>query len=49
MLAIWPIEVAIAFGVAANALGALLGYVLIPRGDDEASIATTAPASARPA
>jgi len=50
MLAIWPIEVAIAFGVAANALGALLGYVLIPRGDDDtASTATTAPATARPA
>jgi hypothetical protein len=50
MLAIWPIEVAIAFGVAANALGALLGYVLIPRGDDDAApTATTAPASARPA
>ena len=32
----------ILFGVAANALGVLLGYVLIPRGDDE-----EAPGSAR--
>jgi MFS family permease len=36
MLTIWPVEVAIVFGVAANALGAILGYVLIPRGDDDA-------------
>jgi MFS family permease len=33
MLSIWPVEVAIVFGVAANALGALLGYILIPRSD----------------
>jgi hypothetical protein len=47
MLAIWPVDVAIAFGVAANALGVLLGYVLIPRGDDDAApTATTAPAGA---
>jgi hypothetical protein len=50
MLAIWPVEIAIAFGVGANGLGALLGYVLIPRGDDDAApTATTAPAGARPA
>ncbi len=33
MLSVWPVEVAIIFGVAANALGALLGYILIPRSD----------------
>ena len=42
MLTIWPVEVAIAFGVAANALGAILGYALIPRGDDDASDTATA-------
>jgi predicted MFS family arabinose efflux permease len=35
MVSIWPVEVAIAFGVAMNALGAVLGYVLIPRGDED--------------
>jgi predicted MFS family arabinose efflux permease len=35
MLSIWPVEVAILFGVAANVIGALLGYLLIPGGDDE--------------
>ncbi|MGZ6265695.1 MAG: MFS transporter, partial [Candidatus Limnocylindrales bacterium] len=30
MLAIWPVEVAILFGVAANGLGAFLAYLLIP-------------------
>jgi predicted MFS family arabinose efflux permease len=34
MLSIWPVEVAILFGVGANVLGAFLGYLLIPRGDD---------------
>jgi len=34
MLSVWPIEVAIIFGVAANVLGVLLGYVLIPRSDE---------------
>ena len=33
MLSVWPVEVAIIFGVVANALGALLGYILIPRSD----------------
>ena len=37
ILSVWPVETAILFGVAANALGVLLGYVLIPRGDDEAA------------
>lgn len=36
MVAIWPVEVAIAFGVVTCALGAVLGYVLIPDGEDEA-------------
>jgi len=48
VLAIWPVEVAIAFGVAANGLGALLGYLLIPRGDDDAPTATTSAVSAGP-
>ena len=39
MVSVWPVEVAIAFGVAANALGALLGYVLIPRGSVDAGVA----------
>ena len=30
MLAIWPVEVAIVFGVAANGLGAFLAFLLIP-------------------
>ncbi len=34
MLAVWPVEAAILFGVAANALGAFLAYVLIPGGDE---------------
>ena len=42
ILSVWSVETAILFGVAANALGVLLGYVLIPRGDDE-----EAPGSAR--
>ncbi len=33
MLTIWPVEVAIVFGVATNALAVLLGYFLIPRSD----------------
>jgi predicted MFS family arabinose efflux permease len=44
MLTVWPAEVAIVFGVAANALGALLGYLLIPRADDDA-VASSAGAS----
>ena len=42
MLTIWPVEVAIGFGVAANLAGAILGYVMLPR--DEAS--ESAPAAA---
>jgi len=38
MLSIWPVEVTILFGVAANALGALLGYMLIPRSEEAISI-----------
>jgi MFS family permease len=34
MVSIWPVEVAILFGVAANALAVVLGYLLIPRGDE---------------
>ena len=37
MLAIWPVQVAIIFGVAANALGAFLAWALLPRSDDAAS------------
>ncbi|MGA2513357.1 MAG: MFS transporter [Candidatus Limnocylindrales bacterium] len=37
MLSAWPIEVAIVFGVAANVLAVLLGYVLIPRSDETAA------------
>jgi MFS family permease len=36
ILSIWSIEAAIVFGVAANAIGVLLDYALIPRGEDEA-------------
>ena len=36
MVAIWPVEVAIAFGVVTCAIGAVLGYLLIPGGEDEA-------------
>jgi MFS family permease len=41
MLAVWPVEYAIVFGVAANLLGAVLGYLLIPDGEDE-TVATPA-------
>jgi MFS family permease len=37
MLSIWPVEVAIVFGVVANILGVLLGYALIPRSDEAVS------------
>jgi hypothetical protein len=40
MLTIWPVEVAIAFAVAANVAGAILAYVLIPRSDEPAVAAT---------
>ena len=33
MLSIWPAEVAIVFGIAANVAGIVLGYALIPRGE----------------
>ena len=42
MLTIWPVEVAIGLGVAANLAGAILGYVMLPH--DEA--AESAPAVA---
>jgi hypothetical protein len=35
MLAIWPIQVAIVFGVAANGLGAFLAWALLPRTEPE--------------
>jgi hypothetical protein len=41
MLAIWPVEYAIVFGVAANLLGAILGYVLIPDGEDDTAATPT--------
>jgi len=37
LLAVAPLEVAIVFGVAATATGALLGYALLPRGEREAT------------
>ena len=42
ILSIWSVEAAIVFGVAANTIGVLLGYALIPRGDDEAPAPATA-------
>jgi MFS family permease len=33
MVAIWPVEVAIVFGVVTSAIGTVLGYILIPGGD----------------
>jgi MFS family permease len=44
MLTIWPVEVAIGFGVAANLAGAILGYVMLPR--DEAGGSAPAIAAA---
>jgi len=35
MLAIWPVEAAILFGVAANAAGAVLAQLLIPGGEED--------------
>jgi MFS family permease len=46
MLAVWPVEYAIVFGVAANLLGAILGYLLLPRGEDETAPAPNAAAPA---
>jgi predicted MFS family arabinose efflux permease len=34
MLTIWPAEVAIIFGISANVAAIILGYLLIPRGDE---------------
>jgi len=45
MVAQWPVEYAILFGVAANLLGAVLGYLMIPRSDDEAAPAASAAAA----
>jgi MFS family permease len=42
ILSVWSVEAAIVFGVAANALGSLLGYILIPRGDEDATGPATA-------
>ena len=39
LLAFGPVEVAIVFGVLASAAGALLGYALLPRSEDEAAAA----------
>jgi hypothetical protein len=47
MLTIWPVEVAIAFAVAANVAGAILAYVLIPQGDGASpGVDSAAPAGA---
>jgi MFS family permease len=34
MLSIWPAEIAILFGISANLAAIVLGYMLIPRGDE---------------
>ncbi len=49
MVSIWPVEVAIVFGVAMNALGAVLGYLLIPRSDEDLGGAEIATVGANPA
>jgi MFS family permease len=41
MLTIWPVEAALAVAVAANVAGAILAYVLIPRGETDAAPAGT--------
>jgi predicted MFS family arabinose efflux permease len=43
MVTQWPVEYAILFGVAANLLGAVLGYLMIPRSDEEAAPNATEP------
>src|SRR5450759_5375367 len=43
MVTQWPVEYAILFGVAANLAGAVLGYLMIPRGDDETAPNATEP------
>jgi predicted MFS family arabinose efflux permease len=48
ILSIWSVEAAIVFGVAANTIGVLLGYALIPRGDDEAPEPEAATTGATP-
>ena len=48
ILSIWSVEAAIVFGVAANTIGVLLGYALIPRGDDEAPVPEAATTGATP-
>jgi hypothetical protein len=40
MLTIWPAEVAIVFGISANLAAIVLGYLLIPVGDEAGSPAT---------
>jgi MFS family permease len=46
MLTIWPAEVAIVFGISANLAAIVLGYLLIPLGDEAESPATVvAPSS----
>ena len=48
ILSIWSVEAAIVFGVAANTIGVLLGYALIPRGDDEVPAPEAATTGATP-
>jgi MFS family permease len=45
MLTIWPVEAAVAVAVAANVVGAILAYVMIPQGD--AASPDTVPATTR--
>jgi MFS family permease len=46
MLAIWPPEAAIVFGVTANLIGAILAYVLLPRNETEKAVNATSAAAA---
>jgi MFS family permease len=46
MLTIWPAEVAILFGISANVAAIILGYLLIPRGDEaESPVTAVAPST----
>jgi hypothetical protein len=38
MVSIWPIEFAILFGLVTNLAAVVLGYAMIPRGDEAAAV-----------
>ena len=46
MISIWPIEFALVFGLVTNLAAVVLGYFLIPRGDEAAERAPAAAAVA---